>query len=92
MVRLDHPTDEHGRHDELGDPLPALERDRLLAMVDEDHLELSSVAGIDETWAIHHTDAMAECEARAGHHESGMALGDRHSKAGRDERPLTWLE
>ena len=61
LVHLDAaPTAGHRHDDELGDPHPRLDDERLVAVgVEQDHPQLAAVARIDEPGRVHDRDARA---------------------------------
>src|SRR5262245_35703067 len=53
----------HGcRQDELSDPRPALDRERLGAEIGENDVQLAAVIGIERARRIEHCDAEVQCE------------------------------
>ena len=72
--------------DELRDPHPRLDDERLLAVGVEEHdLELAAIAGVDEARRVHDRDAVPRREPRARLDEAGVAVGDRDREAGADD-------
>ena len=55
--------------------------------VDQDHLQLVAVAGVDEPGRVQHRHAVAQGQAAAGQHEAGVAGGHGHGHARRHQRP-----
>src|SRR5687768_11272023 len=48
----------HRRHHHLRDAITAPDLERIAAMVDEDHFDLTAIVGIDRPRRIEHRDAM----------------------------------
>ena len=89
LVHLDELDLGDREDDELRDAHPRLDHERLARVgVQERHLELAAVAGVDQAGRVDERDAVTRREAGARLDEAGIALGDRDGEAGRDERPL----
>src|SRR3954465_11941680 len=56
----------HRRHDHLCDPVAPPDLERLLAVVDEDHLDLAAIVRIDCARRIEHGDAVFDRKPRSG--------------------------
>ena len=82
-------TSRHRQHDELGDPHPRLDDERLARVgVQQRDAQLAAVAGVDEPGRVHDRDPVLRREARARLDEPGVARRDRDREPGADERPL----
>src|SRR5215218_3021364 len=55
--------------------------------VDQQHLELTAVLRIDQTWCVEARDAVLQRQAGAREHEAGVARRDGHRETGRHEGP-----
>src|ERR1051326_8012016 len=55
-------------HDELGDALPARDRERILAEIGEQHLHLAAVVAVDGAGAVEHGDPVTKRQSRAWAH------------------------
>ena len=76
--------------DQLRDALAPLDEEILVGVgVDQQHLELAAIAGIDETGRVETGHAVLECQPTAGLDEAGVALGDRDRGTGGDEGTAT---
>ena len=76
----------HLLHHELRDALAAL--DVVVAVgvgVEQHHLDLAAVRGVDEAGRVHDADAVLQREAAAGHDEAGPSRRDRDRDTGRDQ-------
>src|SRR5262249_10810080 len=82
----------HRLHHELSDALAPREVDGLAAVVDQEHLELAAIAGVDEARCVEHGDALLHGEARARQHEPGVARRDGDGEPRRHETSLARLE
>jgi hypothetical protein len=81
------------RHDnELRNSLTALELERGRTVVDQQHMDLTAVPGIDHTGPIDHANPVASRKAGSWRHKADMAFGDSHRKAGRHHCPLLGLD
>ena len=90
---LDRLGQRHRDDDELRDPHPRLDDERLVAIGVEQHdLELAAVAGVDEARRVHDRDAVLGGEPRARLDEAGVTVGDRNGEAGADDGPLPGAE
>src|SRR4051812_27764923 len=78
---------ENGRNDQLGNPLPTLNRKRFRAQIYKDNLDLPSVVGIDRARSVEHRDAVAGGETGARPHLAFKAARQRDGDAGWDLRP-----
>jgi hypothetical protein len=79
--RLDH---------ELRDPIAAVHLVRGHGIqVDEQHLELVAVSGVDETGTVQQRHTGTQRQPRSGQHETRVADGDRDGDTGGHERPST---
>ena len=75
--------------DELGDPVAAVEHDRLPRVeVDERHLDLAAVAGVDRAGRVDQRHAVLHREPGPRVHEGGVPLGQRDRDAGREQHAL----
>src|SRR2546421_309051 len=70
-----------------GEPAAPGQRHRLLAVIDEQRLDLAAVAGVDEAGRVQQRHAVAQRQARARQHEAGEAGRDRDGDAGGHEGP-----
>src|ERR1700730_11255546 len=70
--RLDH---------ELGDALATLEGDGRGAVVDQEDLDLSAIARVDQAGRVEHGDTVLEGEAGARQDQSGVPFGNGHAQA-----------
>ena len=77
-----------GGQDELGDTVPMLEGEGLIAQVDQEDFQFSPVVAVDGTWGIEDGDAMMDGEAGAGAHLAFPAGGDGQTESGGDEQAL----
>src|SRR5581483_4729018 len=86
-----HELDLRQRHDdELGDPHPGLDDERLAAIrVQERDAQLAAVARVDEPRRVDDRDAVLARQAGARLDEAGVPLRNRHCEAGADERALS---
>src|SRR5260370_38747597 len=76
------------RDDELGDALAALEDYGLAAEIGQDDVDLAAIVGVDRAWAVEHSDAVLEGEARARPDLPLIALGQSERYAGRHRPAL----
>jgi hypothetical protein len=89
FVHLDELDAGNWQDDELGDPHPRLDDERLAEVgVQQRDLQLAAVPGIDEARCVDDRDPVLGREAGARLDESGIAVGNRDREAGRDERAL----
>jgi hypothetical protein len=89
--------DELGSHDrlddELGDPVTAAKLDRCCAIgVDDDHLDLTSIAGVDGAGSVDQGQPVAESQAGSRMDKSGIPRRERHRNAGPDAGSFAWRE
>jgi len=49
---------DHGRNDQLGNPVSGIDRNRFLAMVDQDDANFTTVISIDGSGRIDHADPL----------------------------------
>ncbi len=66
--------------------------DPVLTVVDENHLQLSSIPGIHQSWTVHHPDSFANREATPRNHEAGIPLRNSHGDTRGNEGTLSRLE
>src|SRR5579885_1693667 len=78
--------------DQLRHALAAHERHRRRAEVDQDHLDLAAVVGIDRAGAVEHGEAVLQGEPRARPDLRLVALGKSQRDAGRHRRALARIE
>ena len=55
--------------------------------VEQDHLDLVAVAGVDQPGRVGHGDAVAQGQTAAGEHEAGVPRRNGHGQPGRHQRP-----
>ena len=85
LHRLEHDM-LHALHDQLSDALAPLDMEVLGRVgVDEQHLEFTAVAAVDETGGVETGDAVLEGETAARLDETCVSIGDRHGESGGDE-------
>ena len=78
-----------GSDDELRDPHPGLDHERLARVGVQQHdPDLAAVALVDQARRVHDRQAVPRREAGARLNEARVAFGDRDREAGADERPL----
>ena len=86
----------HGRRldeDELRHPHPGLDDERLPRVgVEQDHLDLASIARVDQPRRVDNGDPMPGGKARARQHEAGPALRYRNCQSRAGDPPLPWPE
>src|SRR6185437_8979445 len=70
------------RDHQLGDAVAAADGEILLAQVDQDHLHLPAIVGVDGAGRVQAGDAGAQSKARAGPHLRFEAGGQGHGEAG----------
>ena len=74
--------------DQLGDPVPPAHGVVLhRVMVDQNHLELAPVAGVDQPRRVEAGHAVAQRQTAAGQDEPGVPLRDGHRDSRRHQRP-----
>jgi hypothetical protein len=61
-------------------------------VIDEEHLELAAVAGVDESGRVQHRHALLHRQSGAGQHEAGVTSGNGHGETGGNQAPLAGLE
>lgn len=61
-------------------------------MVDEDHSDLASVTGVDETRGIEHHYAAVQRQPGSGEHQTSGSEGNRYGKTGGHQKALTRLD
>jgi hypothetical protein len=77
----------------LRNPVAPPELDRLLGIgVQQNHLDLATVPGIDGAWRIDDGHAAAGSQAGARMHEPGVPIRQCNAHAGADHCPFPWLE
>ena len=90
--QIDHLDDLDGRcgdDEQLGDPHPRLDRERVLAVgVEQDHLDLSAIAHVDHARGVDDRQPVAHREPRPGDDEPRVAVRDRNCEPGGDGGPL----
>ena len=73
--------------------MPVIDDERRLAIgVEQDHLELAAVAGVDQTRRVDDRDAVAVGKSGARLHEARVALGDRDGQSRADDGALARSE
>lgn len=83
------PGDVGHRHDgELSDSVSSRELNVLPAVIDQQNVDFTSIARVDETGPVHHTHPAAPGMARSRQHQARIAGRNGHSEAGGDSRPL----
>ena len=70
----------------MGDPHASGDRHSFGAEIDEQHLDLSAVVGVDCAGRIEHSEPVTCREAGTRPHLAFMVFGKRDRDAGRDER------
>ena len=79
-----------GHQYELRYAVARLDLERVHAVgVEQQHPHLAAVPGVDQSGCVDDRDAVARRQARAWHHQPGLALRDRHGDARPDAGPLT---
>src|SRR6185369_16308068 len=78
----------HGRRDELGDALAAPDRERLVAMVDDDDLQFAAIIAVDGPGRVGDRDPVLQREPRSRPDLDLVALGNCDFEAGGDRVPL----
>ena len=77
-------------HDELGDAFTAGDLERLgRIVVDQAHLQLTAVAGVDQPRGVQDGDPVLERKTASRLDQAGVALRKRDRDAGGDEGPTT---
>jgi len=77
----------------LRNPVAPPELDRLLGIgVQQNHLDLATVPGIDGAWRIDDGHAAAGGKAGARMHEPGVPIRQRNAHAGTDHGPFSRLK
>src|SRR5467141_3548246 len=56
---------DHRRNHHLRDTLATADRERRVAVVDQQHADLAAIVRINRAWRIQHGDTVLRCEARA---------------------------
>jgi len=80
-------------HDQLSDPLAALQGNRLGRIEVDDHdLDLAAIARVDDARSVDQRDAVARGQAGAGVHQPHMACGQGDGDPRRHQGPLAWAE
>src|SRR5262245_51722226 len=64
-------------HDQLRDAIAARDAERLGTVIDQDHLHLAAIVGVDCAGRVQYGDTVLEREARARADLAFVALGDR---------------
>ena len=72
----------HRRHHHLRDAVAAADLERRVAVIDEDHLDLAAIVGIDRARRIEHRHAVLGREPRTRPDLRLVALGQRDGEAG----------
>src|SRR5579863_16488 len=78
----------HPRDHQLRDAVPAPQRERLGAQIDQQHADLAAVVAVDRPGGVDHADAVAQGEAAARAHLPLVAGGDGERQAGRHQQAL----
>jgi hypothetical protein len=65
LVDFDPIGPDHGRDDQLGDPIAPLDLEIRFTRVEQDHLDLASIVGVDRPRRIRDEYAMSERETTA---------------------------
>src|SRR6185369_5328213 len=78
----------HGRRNELGNALAAPDREGLVAVIDDDDLELPAIVAVDGPGRVGDRDPVLQREPRSRPDLDLEALGDRDLEARRDRVPL----
>ena len=88
-LHLDEPGPLDPLEDQLGDPVAAAQLDRLgEVVVDQQHLHLAAVAGVDGAGGVHDRQPVPGGQPRARVHQRDVPLGHRDRDPGRHQRPL----
>src|SRR5690606_27790666 len=89
LVHFDEVDEFDTLDEQLRDAVASAEFDGALGVVvDQAHLDLSTVARVDRPGSVHDGQAELGGEARTGVDQADRAHGQRDSDAGADERPL----
>src|SRR5882724_11638488 len=56
---------DHRRNHHLRDTLATADRERRVAVVDQQHADLAAIVRINRAWRIQHGDTVLRCDARA---------------------------
>lgn len=75
----------HGADHQLSDAIAAADVKWFLSVVDEEHLHLAAVVGVDGAWCVKHGDAVFEREPGAGPDLAFKAFWQRDGVAGWNE-------
>src|ERR1700737_4061392 len=78
----------HGSNHQLRDTLAAPDRERHLAVVDQEHADLAAIIRVNRAGRIQHSDAVLRCEARARTDLRLIARWQRDRQSGRHQRAL----
>jgi len=80
-------------HQQLCDAIAAPYRDRLVGVeVDQCHLDLAAVSGVDRSWRVHDRKPNAGSQSRPRVDESNHAVRDRNGDPGGNEGSPTGTE
>jgi hypothetical protein len=83
----------HERYDdELGDTLTALDRDRIVAVVDQDDLQFAAIARVQNAGSVDDADTITSGETAPRGDKTHVALGQGHGDSRRHERTLSGTE
>ena len=91
-VALDEGDAGDGRDDELCNAHAPRDRERLAPEIDQEHLHLAAVVGVDRAGRVEHGDAVAGGEAGARPHLRLEAIRQLDDEPGRHEGAPAWLQ
>ena len=75
-------------HDHLGDPLSPIDNERILAEVDEDHLDFATIVGIDGARTVQDGHAVLDGKSAAGTNLGFVTRWESDLESGRYEGTL----
>lgn len=88
-IHLDQLRQLHLLNQQLGDPVATPDTDRLHRIeVDQRHLDLAAIAGVDRTGAVHDRKTYARSQTGPGMNQADHAVRDSHRDTGWNQAAL----
>lgn len=82
----------YSMYDELGNPIPVSDDERLIPQINQNYANFTPVIGINSTRSIENGYAVLEGKTAPGPHFSPVFLRQGNGDAGGDEAPTAWCQ
>ena len=77
---------------QLSDSVTTVERDLVIAMIDQQHSDLAPISAVDQSGGVDQPDPVTGGVSRTGKHQTGEAFGDGDGQSGGDGGTLAGSE